>query len=189
MEKRPNRRDVFQMFLEGSSREQRAVALRLSMNDRTSLWVFRWAFFPLSETPCVQTEKILMFWNHWRVNWVSLMSELSQLATIFSITLERKLILDTELVSLHLVKCKFSKWGDTWAVPTVEREGSFRDKLAIDVIDVARMSMRLCTELVGIGLKSHDSQGAVKTRSCTSSSVIEVKLCNSAVMSWGLVTL
>ena len=67
------------------------------------------------------------------------------------------------------------------------RQQSFRDKLTIDVIGVARISLKLFAKLVRIRSKSDDLHGAIKTRQCTSSSVMEVKLCNSVLVSGGLV--
>ena len=62
-------------------------------------------------------------------------------------------------------------------------------KLTIDAIGVARMSIQCFTKLVGIGLQPDYLHGANRTGLITSSSVTQVRFCETSPSSGGLNTL
>jgi hypothetical protein len=81
----------------------------------------------------------------------------------------------------------FFKRGKTCAVLKCEgKDPSESDRLTTDVIGVTRTSMQLFSKEVGIGSRSEDLQGALRTRRRTSSSVTVAKSRSSSLPSGGL---
>ena len=76
-----------------------------------------------------------------------------------------------------------------WAELKCEgKELSLSDKLIIDVIGVIQMSMQSSTRLLGIGSKSEDLHGALRTKWRTSSAETQFRLCRIFLVSGGFNT-
>ena len=167
-------------------RKVSAITLPTSFDDRISLWIFR-------RTLNVKWNFLCADWKGFGV-FEPLICELSRLATSSSRTLDYDWALAANLPCCPCQVCAgFFKRGETWTVlKCAGKATSGSNMLTIRVMWVSWIaSVQYYTELVRIGpiYKSDDLQVAIKTRRCTSSSVTDVKLRNSARMSGGLVTL